>query len=123
MRQSVIQNPKVPQLTVSTTGNIQDRKQNLFNQIVQGMSGTMFDERLYYTDDGIFLGFISYQEFLTFQQDYINALNEEQIRTLEFTTNQLLPSMYILNNEAEITSQPERFFVFDSRGNITLLMP
>ena len=101
--------------------NIQQRRTSLFNKVTQSISADMFERASQQTDDGDFLGFITYQEFVNYQWTFINRLDAGQLDTFTFLTN-IEPYLAILDEESSIVT-PTDGFAINSEGQIVLIMP
>ena len=121
-RLSFIQNPKIPRFTDNIKhGNFQQRKQDLLTKIKTTMNPHLFQQGLANNIDN-FLGFISYDDFIDFQENYINNLDEEQIATLEFFS-QHMSHPHILEEKDPFVTSRDMNFLFDSQGNIVFTLP
>lgn len=105
-------NVRIPQL-FDISGNVQDRKDNLLNFIITNVRQDLFRNVGQNMNETV-LGFTSYEEFVSFQTNHINAMNEAQLKTLETVMN-LLP---FLENSKE---ERMRSFAITYDGNIALL--
>ena len=100
---------------------LQERKTALLNKINQSMDQYVFERALGQSDDEEFLGFTSYQEFITFQQNFINRLDEGQLDTFRFLMN-IEPFIEILDEESSVVMSSGGF-VISSQGKIVLISP
>ena len=114
-----LQAPTVPQITtVPQVSELDQRRQNILNQISEAMGSLPF-ERVEHR----FLGFRSYQDFLNFQRDYLNRLDQSQIGLLELLLYQVLPRSKVLKEEHAFVTPGIQNFVFDSEGALVFIIP
>ena len=99
----------------------QERKTALLNKINQSMDQYVFERALNQSEDEEFLGFTSYQEFTTFQQNFVNRLDEGQLDTFGFLIN-IEPFLEMLDEESSVVSSFGGFAI-SSEGKIVLIMP
>jgi hypothetical protein len=100
----------------STQENLESRRDKIYNEIVANFTQLTFDRALRIAGDGEFLGFSSYENFLRFQREYLDNLNESQLQTVELLY-QLLPISKIFNEETGTVGSIENVVVFNSLGN------
>jgi len=93
----------------------QNPREQIYNQIVSNFSQSRFNSG----DDG-FLGFRSYQEFLNFQRDYIQNLNDAQLQTVQMLY-QVLPISKIFDENHGSMGRLAQVVVFDSVGHLVFV--
>lgn len=129
-KQSAIRNPKIPRLSGGIkNGNINSRKRAIINHILQTLDEDKFNEKAGRSLDNVFLGFSSRAESDRFQEDYINALDEEQINMVEFIMDSVVPISTTLYTYREPTRNMVEFInnvdvtgiAFNSDGLIVYL--
>lgn len=121
---TAIKNPIIPSInSVLSNVDISIRKKKILDKIMDSIDQVKFQEYLdsernNFGNNASFSGFKTYDEFDTFQEDYINGLNDKQVETIELLINQILPITRVYNTR--IATNPVNAFLFDLNGRIIL---
>jgi len=100
-------------------GDLQTRKQNFLNSVLQNMPADEFRRGLILGDD-TFLGYQSYDDFVNTQVNIINGFNEDGLRTLDVLLNQIVPMSSYLDGESA-GLRTIRGLVFDRNNRIVFV--
>jgi hypothetical protein len=121
-RSSIIANPIIPRFRNFSYLDFDRRKEKLIKFVTSALPND---------DNGIIveghMGFHDYDDFVKFQEDYINAMDEEQIITLEFLRNEILPISLIDiaghygDEYSQAYTENDIKFYFDAMGRIVII--
>ena len=88
---------------------MQARRDNIYQRIVQDMLEYDFQRGLRIRDDdGMVLGFKSYEEFKAAQREMANVITEEDVRFLEMLA-QRMPTIDLMDKESMVAFEMDGF--------------
>lgn len=115
-RRPILENPTIPYFIRDvSTETLQERKQRILDFIIGN-----FPIRMYNMMNTSLIGFTTYQDMINFQRNYINNLDDQQVQTLEFLFEKLLPLKSIIHGQKVENAIS---IIFTVKGEITLIYP